>query len=148
MNKLICIVVNVAVIIKPQHNEGKMLICGLSLVFQKFFLYPNNNFKINDNGYSLFCFSAPLGETQRLALPGEDGFKSHVVPGENEISGKLCFVWGSHHNSTPPITVFNQTTIASTIITQPGLLLTMKTLVASSPCSSLLRRRRNTNQTL
>lgn len=43
--------------------------------------------------------------------------KSRFARGKWDIWQSLL-VWGLHHNSTPPIAVFNQTTIASTIITR------------------------------
>lgn len=91
---------------------------------------------INYKGFGLLCFSAlPSGKwSTKWSNVGVFWFRKHKGWPQRSRGGRWIvksrfargkwdiwqslLVWGLYHNSTPPITVFHRTTIASTIITQ------------------------------
>lgn len=65
----------------------------------------------------VFWFTKHKGQPKHSG--GGDGLLSHVSLGGGKLDiWQRLLVWSLNHNSTPPITVFQRTTIASTIITQ------------------------------
>lgn len=108
--------------------------CRFVAYIQKPFHFLKRIFT-NYKGYGLLCSSAVFGgksstkwsNYRRFWFTKHKGWPEHCR-GETDYKGPFArgkwdiwqsdLVWGFYHNSTPPITVFNWTTIASTIITQ------------------------------
>lgn len=132
MNKRIGIVGFVAVAPKPQE-----IIVGARcwfVAYVKCLVFPkwhNGVFISSAKDLHKFqrcgrlCFSALCSGKWSTKWPDVAGqntlrgrwiVKSRFARGKWDIWQSLV-VWGLHHNSTPPITVFHWTTIASTIIT-------------------------------